>query len=99
MGDYAQRQRDSVILLQMEEVTIPTAYDRVILGALLMRYQINGDPSDTSFLDRIDSVLNCWHLSRQVLYNSCRQIWADGFRPPNFFESGSSWDSLGSTNE
>ena len=42
MSDFAQRSKDLVALNMLAELAEPTAYDKVILGALLMRYQHKG---------------------------------------------------------
>jgi len=38
MNDFASRSKDLVSLQMLAEVAEPTAYDKVMLGALLMRY-------------------------------------------------------------
>mgnify|MGYP000995657473 CR=1 FL=1 len=84
---FAQRSRDSVMLMQLAEVAEPTSYDKVLLGALMMRYQ--GQP----LLQDIEILIRCWKLTPKELYRQCRQIWADGFRPEDLKEDGSSWDA------
>lgn len=84
---FAQRSRDKITLMQLAEVAEPTAYDKVILGALLMRYP-SGD-----FSEDVRLVARCWKLTPKALFLECRRIWADGFRPEDLQEEGSAWDA------
>jgi hypothetical protein len=84
---FAQRSRDIALLTQLAEIAEPTCYDKVMLGALMMRYQ--GQP----FLTNIEVVIKTWKLTQKELYRQCRQIWADGFRPEDLQTEGSSWDA------
>ena len=87
-NDYAQHFRDKVILMQLAEVAQPTSYDKVMLGALMMRYQ-----ADSRKLEDIELVIRCWKLTPKQLYKECREIWANGFRPEDLQSSGSAWDA------
>lgn len=85
---FASRSRDNVLLMTLAEVAEPSAYDKVMLGALLMRYQ-----HDPNFRGNIEVVIKAWKLTPKALYLECRTIWADGFRPEDFHGDGSAWDA------
>ena len=51
-NDFASRSKDLVALQMLAEVAEPTSYDKVMLGALLMRYQ-----HDPSFLPQVQLVM------------------------------------------
>lgn len=87
-NDFAQRSRDKIVLMQLAEVAEPTSYDKVMLGALLMRYQ-----ADPGRLEDIELVVRSWKMTPKQLYKECRTIWADGFRPEDTDLAGSGWDS------
>ena len=85
---FASRGRDHVMLMALAEVAEPSVYDKVMLGALLMRYQ-----HDPGFLSNIHLVIKAWKMTPKTLYLECRTIWADGFRPEDTDLAGSGWDS------
>lgn len=85
---FAQRSRDQVMLMTLAEVAGPSAYDKVMLGALMMRYQ-----HDPGFMQNINLVTKAWNLTPKALYLECRTIWANGFRPEDFTAEGSAWDA------
>lgn len=85
---FASRSRDNVLLMTLAEAAEPSAYDKVMLGALLMRYQ-----HDPGFLANIHVVVKAWKLTPKGLYEECRAIWANGFRPEDTNLAGSSWDA------
>lgn len=86
-AQYAQRSRDSIILMKLAEVAEPTSYDKVMLGGLMMRYHM-GD-----FRDDIELVIRSWNLTPKELFLQCREIWAHGFLPDHLEDEGSSWDA------
>ena len=49
------------------------------LGRLFMRYA--GFPGARDLQDDLDKTLRLWGLSRDQLYQRCRALWADGYRP------------------
>lgn len=85
---FASRSRDNVLLMTLAEAAEPSAYDKVMLGALLMRYQ-----DDPGFLANIHTVVKAWKTTPIILYKECREIWANGFRPEDTRLAGSGWDS------
>lgn len=85
--EYAQRNRDAIMLMKLAEVAIPTSYDKVMLGALMMRYPV-GD-----FQGDIQIVVRSWRLTPMELFHQCKQIWATGFRPEDLQGEGSAWDA------
>lgn len=85
---FASRSRDNVLLMTLAEAAEPSAYDKVMLGALLMRYQ-----ADPGFLASIHVVVKAWKMTPKGLYEECRAIWANGFRPEDTQLAGSGWDS------
>lgn len=91
MNDFASRSKDLVSLQMLAEVAEPTAYDKVMLGALLMRYQ-----HDPGFLPNIQLVVRAWKLTEKSLFEQCRDLWNHGFRLNSETAQGSAWDS---TNE
>lgn len=84
---FARRYRDNVMLLQLAEVAEPTSYDKVQLGALMMRYQ--GQP----LLKEIELVIRAWRLTPKELFRQSREIWVNGFRSEDVKVEGSSWDA------
>jgi len=86
--DFAQRSRDKVMLMQLAEVAQPTSYDKVMLAALMMRYQ-----ADPGILEDIGIVVHGWKMTPKQLYKECREIWANGFRPEDLQSNGSAWDA------
>lgn len=87
-SDFAQRQRDEVILLQLvQSAPNPTVYDKAILGSLLMRYL--GDP-DMGL--KVAVVIRAYGLTNSQLLSQCINIWRNGFRT-DVAGSGSGWDT------
>lgn len=87
-NDYASRSRDHVALQMLAEVAEPTSYDKVMLGALLMRYQ-----HDPSFLPEVQLVVRAWGLTDKALFEQCRDLWNHGFRLNSETAQGSAWDA------
>jgi hypothetical protein len=92
MTDFAQRHNDKIILLKLAAAYPPTSYDKVMLGALMMRYKDNPEMNED-----VELVIRAYRLTPKELFLQCREIWASGFRPEDLASSGSSWDST--TNE
>ncbi|WGL30700.1 hypothetical protein SCRES3_gp43 [Synechococcus phage S-CRES3] len=88
MSDFAQRSKDLVALNMLAELAEPTAYDKVMLGALLMRYQ-----HDPGFLEQVQLVVRAWKLTDKALFEQCRDLWNHGFRLNSETAQGSAWDS------
>ena len=88
MSDFAQRSKDLVALNMLAELAEPTAYDKVMLGALLMRYQ-----HDPSFLPQVELVVRAWKLTSKGLFEQCRDLWNHGFRLNSETAQGSAWDA------
>lgn len=89
MTDYAQRTNDKVILLKLAEAYPPTAYDKIMLGALMMRYK-----DDPAVYPDVELVIRTYRLTPKELFKQCREIWASGFRPHDLEADGSAWDSV-----
>ncbi len=87
-NDYASRSKDLVSLNMLAEVAEPTSYDKVMLGALLMRYQ-----HDASFLPQVQLVIRAWGLTDKALFEQCRDLWSHGFRLDSETAKGSAWDA------
>ena len=88
MSDFASRSKDLVSLHMLAEVAEPTSYDKVMLGALLMRYQ-----HDPGFLPQVQLVVRAWKLTEKELFQQCRDLWDHGFRLDSETAQGSAWDS------
>ena len=88
MNDFASRSKDLVALQMLAEVAEPTSYDKVMLGALLMRYQ-----HDAGFLPQVQLVVRAWKLTDKALFEQCRDLWNHGFRLNPETAQGSAWDS------
>jgi len=86
-GQFAQRHRDQVLLMQLTEVGVPTSYDKVQLAALMMRY------TGQDIMKDIEIVIRCWKLTPHQLLLQAKDIWANGFRPEDLKENGSQWDA------
>lgn len=87
-NDFASRSGDLVSLQMLAELAEPTSYDKVMLGALLMRYQ-----HDPSFLPQIQLVVRAWKLTDKALFEQCRDLWNHGFRLNSETSQGSAWDA------
>lgn len=79
---------DMAILYTLAQtVEAPTAHDKTLLAALMMRYQ------NHEFADTIQTIVKSWGLTSKELLHQVRAIWANGFKPEDLSEPGSSWDS------
>lgn len=88
MTDYAQRANDKVIILKLAQAYPPSAYEKVMLGALMMRYKDDPDVYPDVLL-----VIRTYRLTPKELFKQCREIWASGFRPEDLDAGGSAWDA------
>ena len=89
MNDFAQRSNDRIILLKLVQANPPSSYDKIMLGALMMRYR-----NDPSFYPDIEIAIRTYRLTPPELFRQCREIWANGFRPQDLSTDGSAWDSV-----
>lgn len=67
-------------------VAEPQDADLVDLARLLMRYQ--GFPGADDLQEDLSRTLGLWGLTREVLHERTRAIWAAGFRPGAAAASG-----------
>lgn len=86
-SQFAQRHRDTISVMHLAEIEVPTSYDKVQLAALMMRYQ------GQELIQDIEVVIHCWKMTPQQLFLQARDIWANGFRPEDLKEYGSGWDA------
>ena len=84
---FAQRHRDTIILMKLAEVAHPTSFDKVQLAALMMRYQ------GQELVQDIELVIQSWKLTPKELFLQSREIWANGFKLEDLREDGSGWDA------
>lgn len=92
--DYAKRAQDKVIILKLAQAYPPSAYDKVMLGALMMRYK-----DDPDIYPDVELVIRTYRLTPKELFKQCREIWASGFRPEDLNAGGSAWDAQTTTEE
>ena len=73
---YAQIDRDDEALEDLLDVVNPDTQDKVVLGAILSRYQF---PHPLAILAQ--DIAEGWGLTTEQLRAKCRAIWAGGYRP------------------
>lgn len=86
---YALIDHDSEALEDLLIVVNPDESDKVLLAAISQRYPY---PHPMGILAQ--DIAEGWGLTLEQLYRECRNIWANGYRPPNTrFDVGSANDT------
>ena len=92
---YATIDYDDEMLEDLLIVVNPDTQDKVVLGAISLRYEF---PHPLAILAQ--DIAEGWGLTLEQLQKECRAIWAGGYRPRHALDVvGSAYDEPNSTKE